>query len=170
MRCWPWGIFSSWLTSRDLQYSALQLLGESGACGLNEGHITPCAGSRTQQKLLRKLETNFIEIWIKIQFQGMNMKMMFAKCQPFFLCLNVRHPGKVMHKCIRKQGQDWFRLCLVACLMPSHYLKSCWITAKWTIGANFGKTWIKIQAFSFKKQIWNCHLQNVGRFIPASMY
>ena len=32
VRCWPWGVFSSWLASRDLRYSALQLLGESGAC------------------------------------------------------------------------------------------------------------------------------------------
>ena len=97
--------------------------------GLNEGHIAPCTGSRTLQKLLRKLETNFIGIWIKIQLQEMNMKMMFAKCQPFFLCLNVRHAGIMMHKRIRKLGHDWFRLCLVACLMPSHYLKPCWITA-----------------------------------------
>ena len=29
----PRGLFSSWLASRDLRYSALQLLGESGACG-----------------------------------------------------------------------------------------------------------------------------------------
>ena len=35
VRCWPWGIFSSWLASRDLRYSALQLLGESGACGFD---------------------------------------------------------------------------------------------------------------------------------------
>ena len=32
VRCWPWGVFSLWVASRDLRYSALQLLGESGAC------------------------------------------------------------------------------------------------------------------------------------------
>ena len=36
VRCWPWGVFSSWLSSRDLRYSALQLLGESGACEHNQ--------------------------------------------------------------------------------------------------------------------------------------
>ena len=34
VRCWPWVVFSSWLASHDLRYSALQLLGVSGACGL----------------------------------------------------------------------------------------------------------------------------------------
>ena len=37
MRCWPWGVFSSWLASRDLRYSALLLLGESGACEPRHG-------------------------------------------------------------------------------------------------------------------------------------
>ena len=32
VRCWPWAVFSSWLASRGLRYSMLQLLGESGAC------------------------------------------------------------------------------------------------------------------------------------------
>ena len=32
VRCWPWVVFSSWLASHDLRYSALQLLGVSGAC------------------------------------------------------------------------------------------------------------------------------------------
>ena len=39
VRCWPWGVFSSWLASRDLRYSALQLLGESGACASNNGSV-----------------------------------------------------------------------------------------------------------------------------------
>ena len=39
VRCWPWGIFSSWLVSRDLRYSALQLLGESGACDFDSRHL-----------------------------------------------------------------------------------------------------------------------------------
>ena len=36
VRCWCWGVFSWWLASRDLRYSALQLLGESGACAVTQ--------------------------------------------------------------------------------------------------------------------------------------
>ena len=44
VRCWPWGVLSSWLASRDLRYSALQLLGESGACGFNYTYTGPSVG------------------------------------------------------------------------------------------------------------------------------
>ena len=34
----------------------------------------------------------------------------------------LTHWGRIMHICISKNGRYWFRLWLVACAMPNHYL------------------------------------------------
>ena len=68
VRCWPWGVFSSWLASGDLRYSALQLLDESGACGQSHNRPVsqiraPSGGlSRTSGKLWQD-HSNCYMLW-----------------------------------------------------------------------------------------------------------
>ena len=37
------------------------------------------------------------------------------------------------------------------------------------LGTNFNEIFIEIQAFSLKKCIWKCRLENGGHFVSASM-
>ena len=67
MRCWPWGVFSSWLASRD----ALQLLGVSGTCGLDNDSV------------LSLSQTN---IWINDRSQSAKSHMC---CVCVFVCVCV---------------------------------------------------------------------------------
>ena len=57
-------------------------------------------------------------------------------------------------------------------LLPSRHQAiiwtSVWILLIGPLGTNFSEVLIKIHIFSFKKHIWK-HLQNVGRFVSASM-
>ena len=53
------------------------------------------------------------------------------------IILSLNHKGRVRHICISKPGQHWFRLWLVACSAPSHYLKQWWLIVNWIIGNKF---------------------------------
>ena len=45
----------------------------------------------------------------------------------------LTHLPLVMHICESESGQHWFRLWLVAYLVPSHYLNQCWVIVNWTL-------------------------------------
>ena len=63
----------------------------------------------------------------------------------------------------------WFRLRLVASLVPSHYLNQCWYIVNWTLRGNLSEILIKIHAFSLMKMQVKCHLRNAGHFVSASV-
>ena len=63
------------------------------------------------------------------------MKNLFKDCT--FLTWILTHWGRVKHICISNLGYHWFRLWLVACSAPSHYLNRCWHIVDWTFGSKF---------------------------------
>ena len=39
------------------------------------------------------------------------------------------------HICVCKLSTHWFRLWLVTCVAPSHYLNQCWLIVNWTFNS-----------------------------------
>ena len=55
------------------------------------------------------------------------------------------------------------QICLVACVVPSHYVNHCWQSFDWTIRNKLQWQLEKNTSHS-KKWIWKCHLHNSGFF------
>ena len=95
----------------------------------------------------------------------------------------------VLHMCVAKLDQHWFREILVACSVPSHHLNQCWLIGKWTLRNELQwnlngntKLFVHENAYAlypceqtsvkfesninacFKKYIWKYHLHNGGHF------
>ena len=54
------------------------------------------------------------------------------RLQVLFLMNCLTHPLLEPHICVSELGQHWFRQCLVACSVPSHYPNQCWLIVNWT--------------------------------------
>ena len=51
----------------------------------------------------------------------------------FFITHHIHISPIVLHICLDKLGQHWFRCCLVAYSSPSHYLNQCWVIVHWAL-------------------------------------
>ena len=74
------------------------------------------------------------------------------------------------HISVSELDHHWFRLWLVACSAPSHYLTQCWFIVNWTLGNKFwwDLNW-EFCHFHIRKCIWKCCLQNSGHFVLVSV-
>ena len=70
------------------------------------------------------------------------------RSQPINIVLLLRPCEEYMHQ---KTNYQWFRLWLVAWLVPIHYMNQCWILLIRTLGTNFSPTLSEIHTFLFKK-------------------
>ena len=77
----------------------------------------------------------------------MHLEKSSAKLWPFCLDLNVlTHRGRVKSICANStMPQHWFRLWLIACPAPSHYLKQCPGIINLTLRNPLGKISTKMQ-------------------------
>ena len=66
----------------------------------------------------------------------------------------LTHLPLVLHICVSKAGQHWFRYWLVAYSAPSHYLNQCWVFVNWTLR---------------NKLQWNFN-QNIRLFIHKNVF
>ena len=79
-------------------------------------------------------------------------------------CTHIAHWGRVLHICVTNLDHHCFRWWLIACSVPSHYLKQCCIFVNWTLRNNSVKLYSKLKHFHSRKCVWNCRLENVGHF------
>ena len=90
-----------------------------------------------------------------------------AGLQRVEIALTLR--GQAMHECVSKLSHHWFTKWYVACVVPSHYLKS------WTSDCLLIISMIKPsrtscnETFSEIWTFWKCCLQNNSHFNSASI-
>ena len=74
--------------------------------------------------------------------------------------------GQMTHICVNILGHNWFRLWLVACSAPSHYMypNQCWFFVTGFVGTNLREISIEIQTVSLKKMQLNIESAKWGPF------
>ena len=104
-------------------------------------------------------------------------------CQPFWFSVNdnisinisvrwrqfvLTHFPLVPHICVSELGQHWFRLWLVACSAPSHYLNQSCPIINWTHGDNFQWNLNRNSLIFIQENApENIVCQNGGRFVQG---
>ena len=63
--------------------------------------------------------------------------LLYYHCTGHSISRNLTHLLLVLHMCINKSGQYWFRSWLVAYLAPGHYLNERWVIVNWTLRNKF---------------------------------
>ena len=107
----------------------LHRVGNGGHCGCETVSREVLLQVEIPEKWTQEPPCFAITIWcaIKIAHQS-------ASCHTFLTCEIASsiplacylHWGFVMHICVSELGHHWFRLWLVACLVPSHHFNQCW--------------------------------------------